>query len=50
MWNPQWNHPSPNFVIQFTPANTGNSDYLDEYGSIIDEEYWDDIDEMRYPL
>ena len=41
---------SPNFVIEYTPIDAEESDYLDEYGCIIDEEYWDDIDEMCYPL
>jgi type II secretory pathway pseudopilin PulG len=41
---------SSNFVIEFTPNEADNSDYLDENGCIIDEEYWDDIDEMCYPL
>lgn len=41
---------SSNFVIEFTPIEADNSDYLDENGCIIDEEYWDDIDEMCYPL
>lgn len=41
---------SANFVIEYTPIDAEESDYLDEYGCIIDEEYWDDIDEMCYPL
>jgi hypothetical protein len=41
---------SSNFVIEFTSLETDDSDYLDEDGCIIDEEYWDDIDETCYPL
>jgi hypothetical protein len=41
---------SSNFVIEFTPIQADDSDLLDEYGCIIDEEYWDDIDETCYPL
>ncbi len=41
---------SSNFVIEFTPIQADDSDYLDENGCIIDEEYWDDLDETCYPL
>lgn len=41
---------SPNFVIEFTPVEADDSEYLDENGCIIDEEYWDDVDETCYPL
>jgi hypothetical protein len=41
---------SPNFVIEFTPIEADDSEYLDENGCIIDEEYWDDLDETCYPL
>ena len=41
---------SSNFVIEFTPIQADDSDLLDEYGCIIDEEYWDDVDETCYPI
>ena len=41
---------SSNFVIEFTPVEPDDSEYLDENGCIIDEEYWDDLDETCYPL
>jgi hypothetical protein len=37
-------------VIEFTPVEADDSEYLDENGCIIDEEYWDDVDETCYPL
>ena len=41
---------SSNFVIEYTPLEAEDSDYLDEDGCIIDEEYWDYIDETCYPI
>jgi type II secretory pathway pseudopilin PulG len=41
---------SSTFVIEFTPLEADDSDYLDEDGCIIDEEYCDYIEEACYPL